>query len=141
MRTEVCADQQDASLSDGREGALEGVDAGDVSQQSEVEERLPQPSEAMNDRLSVALADGGKTWFEQRYRGRLEDEEAAAAWEGDDTPELGACVRPRMDLLVATCHGEDGDHRRDTLDKSDECGLLASALVESLCKRLQKDAA
>ena len=140
LRTELIAEQEDASLEEGSDEPLPGLGDGGGKQNTPVEEHLSELINAMNERFGLNLTDADRIWFEQQQQTLAEDHTVRAAAQGNDLKQFEVYILPRMDELIANRHNANDELFRAYFDKPEFKSLMAETMVKALYEKLRDKA-
>jgi len=137
LRTELVAEHQDASLTEGTDEPLTGKGDGSGRQNTPLEERLSALINALNERFGLTLTDADQIWFAQQQQVLAEQEPVRDAAQGNDLDQFTVYVTPLIDQLIVGRHEANDELFRAYFDKPDFKQLMADALVKNLYDQLR----
>jgi type I restriction enzyme R subunit len=116
LRTDLVAEQQNASLSEGSDDPLHGPGEGRGKQHEQPTDSLSALIAALNERFGMNLNDADRIWFEQQEAHLREDDDVRVVALNNDFEQFKVFLEPLL---------EDG-----MIDRQEQNGVLFQAFFD-----------
>ncbi|MFP5346625.1 MAG: UvrB domain 3-containing protein, partial [Actinomycetes bacterium] len=97
LRTELVAEQQSVSLSEGSEESLKGPGEGRGKQHEQPTDSLSALIEALNERFGMELGEADRIWFEQQEAHMRDNDEVRVVALNNDFEQFRVYLEPRLE--------------------------------------------
>jgi type I restriction enzyme R subunit len=142
LRTDLVAEHQILSLTDGTDDPLAGPQGGGHGKQDEQPmEALSALINALNERFGMDLGEADRIWFEQQESVLRNDEDVRVVALNNDFQQFEVYLEPKVQDKIVERHGANDGLFQAFFDKPEFKEQMLKWLTKSLYDGIRKDSA